>query len=214
MTQSFAFTPAQADAIRAPLGARFPPAAIKDFLEVVAVEVADWLLRWPPLDAVQLREGKRRLDNLRRHLDGLHFTLNTLDGAWKIPLWLRLQDRASPEAQAALLARPEQEGMQAGWHRTGRMMELLIEDLRRSVAEQLVDIDDHNGRNNARKVDLVERLAWSFAGVFGKDPTTTLDGAFMGIVAAVGDAVDLRVGKDAVATGIAAYRHHKQPFLG
>lgn len=209
------FTPAQADAIRAPLlKSRLPPSAIEHFLEVAAIEAGDWRERWPPLEADQLRDGKRRLDDLRRHLDGLHYQLNTLDTAWKIPLWLRVQDRADSEVQAELLARPAQEGMQAGWHRTGRMVERLINDLRAAVAEQLDAIEAHNGRNNARKADLAERLAWTFHGAFGKAPATTPDGAFMGAGAAVAEALNETIGKDALAAGIKAWRDYRAFWFG
>lgn len=205
MSDPFQFTAEQVAAISPALRRRkFPDHAIAEFVAVAASEIEDWRQRWPPVDAERLAEGRRRLKNLADHLDALRFELNTVDTAWKIPLWSRLSERTD------LLARPASESTQAAWKRTGQQVELMIEEMRRAVAAQRDAINTRNGRDNARRVDLVERLAWTFHGCFNKMPTTTPDGPFMEAVEAIGDALGERIGKDAVASGIAEWRAYRE----
>jgi hypothetical protein len=230
VTPDFAFTAGQADAIRAPLlGAGFALASVAEFIDAAAAEVRDWQARWPPLDAEALRANKTRLEELKEHLYGTQAAIRKMSEATKLPLWIKLQDRANLEAQRHLLNRdavprklgefpvcllePPRENMQEAWHRTGRMMEFLLSDLQTAVDHQLTAIWHYNGRTNARKIPLVEGLAWCFAETFRKSPTVTPGSPFMDAAAAIGDAIGERIGKHAVADGVAQWRAQRDNWM-
>ena len=216
MNPTFIFTPAHRDAIAAPSRQRgYPDPAIVEFLDIAAGHVADWQERWPPLDAEQLRAGKRRLDNIAKHLRELHYELNTIDTHWKIPLWAQLDEHLTGHPVLNDLA-SKKTSMQAAWRDTGNRLELHLEAFRRIVEEHVDNYSldyGRNGRNNAGKVDLLLNLAWAFHHCFATAPTTTKTGPFVAAAAAIGDAIDLPIGEDAIGSAVAAWRTGRDNFL-
>ncbi len=193
----FTFTPAQIDAIRAPLLKHgFARLDIAHFIEWAGYSVAAWQAAWPLVDAAKGKADLARLKKISRLATDLHYEMNTLDNAWLQPV-------------AARLNLPDELSGRSGAHRLSN----LISDLRGALDRELLDYSEeygHNGRGNARKADLASRLAWDFSNAFDSAPTTTLSGPFMAAMAAIADAVGEPIGKATLASAVRGWRNqHK-----
>ena len=206
----FQFTEHQVAAISAPLRRRrFPAEEIAEFVAVAAIEINEWRRRWPRMDAADLAQQRRRLKEIEKHVAGLKYQLAALPSESRAALLIDLiqyRDPSWPEFGRAI--------GQDEWLRLSIETDLFLGALLAATGSQIEAGSRHNSRDTGRKVALVKPLAETFYGCFGKMPSGTHDGPFMEAVAAIGDAIGEPIGKDAVASGIKAFRTEREFMYG
>ena len=196
----FKFTGGQVANLAAPLRlSRFSEADIKEFIAVAAIEIGEWRQRLPVVDAKALADGRRHMKRIEQHAAGLRYELAALHWLWREPLLCDVDVLFKPLPECTV--RPAD-------------LDLLLDALLGAAGNQVDLGAKHNSRDTGRKVMLLKALAETFNGCFGKMPTTTPGGAFMEAVAAIGDAIGEPLGRDAVASGIKAFRKEREFFYG
>lgn len=192
---AFAFTEAQAAAIRAPLS-RFAAGAVADFIGWAEYTVPAWQEAWPRVDLSQGKADLERLKKLGKAVNELHEQLNEIDPAWLRPV---LDNMQWP---------PDDDFVQKRWR-----LQRLIGSLHNGIQVEIHDYSmdyGFNGRGNARKVDLVERLAWDYHHALNEAPTTSPGSPFMDAARAIGEALGEVIGKGIVADAVRRWRNaHK-----
>jgi hypothetical protein len=160
--------------------------AIGAFISGAQFDVDEWLFLWPPLSAADMEEGRRRLHNIERKIGELIYEISNLPLGWRQPLWIKLGWITDPSSDSRKDA--------------GRVEDAtsILRDLDSAINDQLDEGFFAGGRDNARKGHLVKRLAQRYEEAFGKRPSATPTGPFMDVIAIVGEALDLAIGKDAV----------------
>lgn len=190
---AFAFTPAQADDIRSPLQKTFGQAAVGRFIKEAEATVDAWQFDWPLVDPDKSKAQLDRLKKLHKTLQALRYDLNTLDQDWLVPVLVDIE--WLPDLDVG---------------KRSERLALFICDLEKhfGAAVDLYSLEwGVNGRGNARKADLVERLAWAYFHEFHTKPTTTPASPFMAAAQAIGEAVGETIGKDTVANAVRAWRN-------
>lgn len=159
---------------------------IDAFITGAQCDVDEWLFLWPPLSAVELEEGRRRLRSMEGAINSLIYDMSNLPLGWRQPLWTELEWLATPDG------RPEKIAV------TLQQATTFLRGFHGVVNDQLDKGFFAGGRDNARKRHLVKRLAQHFEEVFDRRPSATPSGPFMDVIAIVSEAVGMPTGKDAV----------------
>lgn len=167
---------------------------IDRFITGLQCDVDEWLFLWPPLTADDMEEGRRRLRNMEKAIDSLIYDISNLPLGWRQPLWTELEWGATPDGHPEKISVTLQQATSFLRHFHG------------AINDQLDEGFFAGGRDNARKRHLLRRLVQRFEEVFGKRPSATPSGPFMEVVAIVGEAVGMAIGKDAVGAFLKEWR--------
>ena len=170
-----------------------------DFIGLSEFEVDRWQRSWPPIATDKLVEGRRRLKAIEGHLAKLQAELRLLPDEWRIPLWInmiQLADSLPPGVDGRGIAQYE-------WHQfNSQMLDMFLPSFQDVVANQIDHGKNSGSRDKARKNELIKQLAVAFVACFDRKPSATPKEPFIELVAAVGEAAGLTIGKDAVGTAL------------
>ncbi len=168
-------------------------AKISGFIASAQDDVAKWQDYWPETSAEELKEHRRRLENLSKHLDSIRYELQLLPKETRGRLALHMVDvcATAPEMRIDrqmidVMARTE----------------CFLIGMADAVAK--AQSDNNLGYNNARKFELVKRLAVSYFGCFGERPTQASGSAFLKALDVICHALGLKIGKDIVGDALGA----------
>jgi hypothetical protein len=199
MNKKFRFTSAQRshvlDALRS---AKFADEDISCFIGSMEFEIERWRFAWPEISLDLQVETRARLKRISNQLHKLENELRLLPAAWSVPIWLNLAElehSLPPGVQGG-------QSVSEAYACERQMLDAFLPSFQGVISRQIDQGADKGRRANARKAELIKTAAIAFDECFGVRPTRTPDGPFIETIAAIGTALDIPIGKDAVGTAL------------